>query len=233
MAYEMEQGDFMVPKNHEQENRIGFIRKVYGILTAQFCLTTLITGIIVAVESIQEWLFINWPFLLVCVLINFSVLIALLCFRKISREYPKNLILLTIFTISESLLVGNFAAFFDPLTVLMAAVLTLGVTIGVTVYAVFTKSEFTTLRGIMSGLFLGLILYIIFFAVFLQTRLVGLMICLVFIIIYTIFIVIDTQRIVGGKRWQLSYDDYIIGSLCLYIDIIGLFIYMLRLLGRK
>jgi FtsH-binding integral membrane protein len=38
---------------------------------------------------------------------------------------------------------------------------------------------------------------------------------------------------VNNHRWSLGYDDYIIGALCVYIDIIGLFLYMLRFLGKK
>jgi hypothetical protein len=38
--------------------------------------------------------------------------------------------------------------------------------------------------------------------------------------------------IVGGKKHELSYDDYIIGALMLYVDIIGLFLELLELLNR-
>lgn len=233
MASQLQQEEQWMPKIREDQDRIGFIRKVYAILCMQLSLTTLIAGLVVAIEALQEWLFINWPFLLVCVLINIIVLITLLCFKNTARKHPNNIILLGIFTITESLLVGNFAAFYDPMTVLIAAILTLGVTIGVTAYACLTKTDFTTFRGILFGLILGFLLYAIFLGVFFDTLLFQLGMCLIFIIIYTIFIVIDTKMIVGGNRWGLSYDDYIIGSLCLYIDIIGLFMYLLRFLGRK
>jgi FtsH-binding integral membrane protein len=39
--------------------------------------------------------------------------------------------------------------------------------------------------------------------------------------------------IVGGKRFEISYDDYIFAALILYIDIIRLFLYILAMLGRK
>ena len=35
----------------------------------------------------------------------------------------------------------------------------------------------------------------------------------------------------GGTKHELSLDDYIIGALMLYIDIIGLFLELLRLLS--
>jgi len=33
------------------------------------------------------------------------------------------------------------------------------------------------------------------------------------VIIYGIYLLIDTQMIAGGKKYELSYDDYIIGAL--------------------
>ena len=47
------------------------------------------------------------------------------------------------------------------------------------------------------------------------------------------FLLIDTQRIVGGRHHELSIDDYVIGALVLYMDIIYIFIYMLKLLGNR
>jgi FtsH-binding integral membrane protein len=53
------------------------------------------------------------------------------------------------------------------------------------------------------------------------------------VIVYGFYLLIDTQLIVGGKTWELSEDDYIIGALILYIDIIILFLKILSLLSRK
>jgi FtsH-binding integral membrane protein len=39
-----------------------------------------------------------------------------------------------------------------------------------------------------------------------------------------IFIVIDTQMIIGEGKYGVTHDDYIVGSLVLYIDFINLFI---------
>ena len=57
--------------------------------------------------------------------------------------------------------------------------------------------------------------------------------CVIWAIIYGLYLVYDTQLIAGGKRFELSMDDYIIGALILYIDIVGLFLKLLQLLSRK
>jgi protein lifeguard len=54
--------------------------------------------------------------------------------------------------------------------------------------------------------------------------------CSLGVIIFGIYIIIDIQMIVGGKRFEISYDDYIFAALILYIDIIRLFLYVLAML---
>ena len=53
--------------------------------------------------------------------------------------------------------------------------------------------------------------------------------------IYMIYILVDTQMIMGGtgRRFKLTLDDYIMGTMILYMDIVGLFLKLLQLLGDK
>lgn len=60
------------------------------------------------------------------------------------------------------------------------------------------------------------------------------MYCALGLVFYSIFLIIDTMQICGGKSvggYALDMDEYIMGALMLYIDIIMIFIYILRLLG--
>ena len=47
------------------------------------------------------------------------------------------------------------------------------------------------------------------------------------------YLIVDTQMIMGGKGIELSVDDYVLASMLLYIDIVQIFLYLLRLLGNK
>ena len=56
--------------------------------------------------------------------------------------------------------------------------------------------------------------------------------CMLGVMIFSIYIIIDTQMIVGGKnRFQIDEDRYILASVILYLDIINLFLEILRLMG--
>lgn len=41
----------------------------------------------------------------------------------------------------------------------------------------------------------------------------------------------DTQMIIGGRRIELSPEEYIMGALQLYIDVMQLFYAILRIIG--
>lgn len=51
--------------------------------------------------------------------------------------------------------------------------------------------------------------------------------------LFGIYLIIDTQMILGGKTIELSIDDYALAAMLLYIDIIQIFLYILQLLGKK
>jgi len=50
--------------------------------------------------------------------------------------------------------------------------------------------------------------------------------------LYGLFLLCDTKLIIDGRH-GLSIDDYIAGAMLIYSDIIMIFIYMLRIFGRK
>ncbi|CAK0798661.1 unnamed protein product [Prorocentrum cordatum] len=51
---------------------------------------------------------------------------------------------------------------------------------------------------------------------------------------FSAYIVFDTQMIVGGThKYQFSVDDYAMAAIMLYIDIIQLFVHLLRIFGNR
>ena len=57
------------------------------------------------------------------------------------------------------------------------------------------------------------------------------------VLLYSLFLIIDTMMIcnkgTGMSNYQIDMDDYVIGALMLYLDIVMLFIYILRLFGDR
>jgi len=85
--------------------------------------------------------------------------------------------------------------------------------------------------GSICGLFFALILEIvsIFFLFSGSNRTAIILYSAAGILIYGMYVIIDLYMIV--KR--LEVDDYILGAFTLYLDLINLFMYILRILGSK
>ena len=64
------------------------------------------------------------------------------------------MILLGVFTLSESYLVSLICSIYTPESVLLAGVATLAATLGITFYAITSKTDFTNLSHYIYGNFL-------------------------------------------------------------------------------
>ena len=98
-------GGNYTPIKINDRNRAGFIRKVYGILTAQLCVTAFIVSYVVSDKQIQEYLKGNPAILIITMIVSLTTCIILACCQDVARSVPINYILLGFFTLAESILV--------------------------------------------------------------------------------------------------------------------------------
>ena len=116
--------------------------------------------------------------------------------------------------------------------VVVAAIMTFAIVFSLSLYAIFTKEDFTTKWGILIVLLVAMLILGIV-SIFAWSPFLDNLYCCLGVIVFGIYLVIDTQLIIGGRKMKLSMDDYIIGALILYIDIIQIFLYLLELLSKK
>lgn len=208
--------------------RMAFIQKVYGILALQLFFTVIFAGWFMTNSSAKAYVNSSeggWM-VPVGVVGSFATLFALIANRKI---YPKNMVLLASFTLIEAFLVGVICSRHSQLVVVQALCLTATIATGLTVYAFTTKKDFSNLgAGLTSALFafIGILLVGIFFPFSSQMHL---MIGFIGALLFSAFIIYDTQIIMK----KLSIDEYILGTLNLYLDIVNLFLELLRILSNK
>ncbi len=211
-------------------SRINFVRKVYGILCAQL-LTTALWISIVAANRISMFQFMNQHVeILVLSVITYMVTVyALGCYREIARRVPLNYCLLAAFTVSFSYIAGMTTVRFPASDIIIAAGLTASMVIGLTTYAINTKTDFSAMHAFIWSLCTGLIVATIL-AIFIRSRILVILLGVLTLVILSIFIVYDTQLILGNQSNELSIDDYIFAAMMLYIDIMRMFLEILRLL---
>jgi len=217
----------------EESIRRGFIRKVYSILSIQL-MVTLAFIFLIAYEHNTRLFVRNSPVLLIVALVVvFAALISMICCENVRRTAPTNFIMLTIFTLAETYLVGASTMRFAPEDVLLAVGITTAVVVGLTAFAFQTKWDFTMLGGV---LFVAVILLFLFglIAMFFPGRTMVLIYSSCGAILFSIYLIYDTQMMMGGKhKYSISPEEYIFGALTLYLDIINIFIYILSIIGAS
>ena len=231
--FEWNEADFGKYELENKDDRLGFIRKVYLILTTQLLITTVFVLFSVFVDSYRDFVEDNFWVFITCFISTIIVICLLFFVPGLHKRVPYNYALLFLFTLLESYTISCLTAFYDPETVALAAGCTAGLTFVLTLYAFFTKTDFTVYWGLMICLSFGLLVFGIIFLFLGSSNTYRLVFCPIAIACYGIFLVFDTQLIVGEKRHKIGYDDYILGSIALYVDIVGIFLYMLALLNSK
>lgn len=214
-----------------KEIRHGFIRKVYGIITAQLILTTLVTSLLLFVPGGVAWAKkSSGPVVIASTVVMLVSSLVLMCSTARNR-YPYNYLLLLLFTASEAMLVGVVCAFYTVPSVTFALGATVLVTVGLTLFACQTKYDFTSWMGVMYILALNVLLFGLL-SMFLGNWAQVLYSSLA-LILFSFYLVIDTQLILGRGQLRLEEDDYIVAAVMIYLDIINIFLTILRLMGER
>lgn len=220
--------DFMYGSNVASSHiyiRMGFLRKVYGLLSMQLLVTTVVAATFAYTPVLRDTVHAN-PWLLI---LSLFLAIGLLIALHVKRHHvPINFILLGAFTVVESMAVGVAVSMYEAEVVVKAFVLTLVITGGLTAYTFQTKRDFT---NIGAGLLIGLLIMIGLGMMNLFLGSTGLELALAggSALIFCLFIVYDTQMMMQ----KLSPEEYILATINLYLDILNLFLELLRLLGDR
>eukprot|EP00088_Acartia_fossae_P029703 TRINITY_DN30586_c0_g1_i1.p1 TRINITY_DN30586_c0_g1~~TRINITY_DN30586_c0_g1_i1.p1 ORF type:complete len:256 (+),score=78.60 TRINITY_DN30586_c0_g1_i1:47-814(+) len=204
--------------------RLGFMRKVYGLLAVQLIMTTVIAGALLLTPGVKEMVQTNSWMLMPAFVLTFGLLMALHVKRK---EHPVNLILLAAFTVIEAYTVGVVVTFFDKFVVLQAFFLTSGVVAGLTAFTFQTKRDFSSMGA---TLYSGLLILIgaSFIHMFVGGEVTQLVMAVGGALLFSLFIVFDTQMIMS----RVSEEEYILATIQLYLDIINLFLEILKILNK-
>lgn len=215
-----------------------FIMKTYIILFFQLLITFGITTLFVFQSDVKQFVQANVWVLWLAIILSFVSLISLVCCSNLARTKPWNYILLSVFTLLESYLVGAISSFYDTQSVMLALIITLVVTIGLTLFAIQTKWDFTGWGPYLLGVLLVLIAFGFMNTIFCYfgssgCQILNTVYAAAGALIFSMFIVYDTQLIVGGKhkKYEYSTDDHVFAALSLYLDVVNLFLYVLQLIG--
>ncbi|XP_054723499.1 protein lifeguard 1-like [Uloborus diversus] len=210
--------------------RAVFVRKVYLILMVQLLFSLGVIALFVFHPKVKLFVRRHSYLYYVSYAIFIGVYIALACCGNLRRKYPTNMILLSIFTMSMSYMLGTMSSFYDTEVVLMAVGICAGVCLAVSLFSFHTKFDFTSCGGL---LFIVAIVFFLFgiITIFTYNKIMLTIYAAGGALLFTLFLAYDTQMLMGGKKHELSPEEHIFAAMQLYLDIVNIFMYLLMLLN--
>lgn len=145
------------------------------------------------------------------------------------KSYPANLLFLGLFTGLEAYAISVVVSLFDTRIVLQAVLLTAGIFIALTLFACQTKYDFTHWMPYLFGGLWALILFGFMAAFFPANSTVELVYSGIAALIFSGYILVDTQLVMRHHH----VEEEIAASISLYLDIINLFLAILRILNSQ
>ena len=201
----------------DAEVRAGFIRAVYGLLSVSL-LFAIGGAWLSATTAMKYWVVQNWILMIV---LYIGTIIGCWLLR---HSKPINMLLMYGFTFVSGLWIGPIAYVY-PGPALSAGVTTAVIFLGLSAYAHISKRDFNFLGGILFMGLIGIIIMLLLNFFVLHSSAIGFGISVVGVIIFSGFILFDTSNIM--KRYPPS--EYISATLALYLDILNLFWFLLRI----
>ena len=149
------------------------------------------------------------------------------------RQFPQNVVLTGLFTfavgvwLAPVLLVGERM---QPGIINQAALLTLGTFGALSMYAVFSKRDFSAWGSFFA---IGLIVLLLtsILNLFFRSAVGGLWISAAAVFVFGGLLVFDTWRIV--RSGQYGEEDYVAAAVQIYLDLLNMFLAIFSLLGGR
>jgi len=141
-------------------------------------------------------------------------------------------LLLTAFTLGEAVTLSLVSMMYDTEAVMIAAGITTAIVFVLTIFAFQTKWDFTMMRGILICVLFVFCIFGIIMIFLPPSRYLSMVYGGIGALIFSVYLVYDTQMMMGGgHKYSISPEEYIFAAVALYLDIINIFLYVLRFVG--
>lgn len=148
---------------------------------------------------------------------------------SLRREAPMNYYILGLYTVCQGFLVGLVASFYEINEVLYAIGLTAAITVGLAMYASNTKEDFTMKGGMLMSAIMALTVGSLI-SIFYRGEFFMLILSVGGAAVFSMYIIYDLQMIMGDRKLSISPEEYVFAALTLYVDIIRIFMELLKIL---
>mmetsp|Transcript_52553 Transcript_52553/g.151506 ORF Transcript_52553/g.151506 Transcript_52553/m.151506 type:complete len:254 (+) Transcript_52553:66-827(+) len=224
-------------KESQAEVRKGFVRKVYGILSAQLLVTVIIAVPVMFfakshAKSAEGALIASSGGMLLLSLVMAG------CTDLLER-YPYNYLMLFGMTCGMSVVVGFASSVCTWQSVALTLVVTAGVFCGLSFYAWTTSTDLSDYMAYVASFMFALMLFSVSVGIiaaisgYQNVRWLIMIYDFLCAVPFIFFMVHRTQTITGKFKETECIDNYAEVALRLYMDVAHLFLRILRLVGKR
>jgi FtsH-binding integral membrane protein len=220
----------------ENEENKRFLVKVYGWMSVALAVSGIVSFWIANNNQLITLLFENrWLFtsLLILELILVAFLVGWI--MKMTSETAGFIFIL--YSVLNGFTLSSVFIIYTTESLASTFFITAGTFIVMSAYGFVTKTDLTKFGNLLLMGLIGLIIAQVI-NIFYLSQALNWIITIIGILIFVGLIAYDTQKIknlnrIGNENTDEDKKEAIIGALILYLDFINLFLYLLRLLGRR
>jgi len=221
------------PRFMEKQVRNLFMRNVFMLVALQLVFTFSLSAIFINVEKVKLGLWAN-SWLIYCSWgASFATVIWISCSSVARRTYPWNYVALSAFTATNGFMVAMTTSYYDSMTVLIAIGITLAIVVGLVLFSLQTKYDFTMISGFLYAGLLSILIFG-FLMIFFHNKVAYVVYSTIGALLFSAMLVHDIHVMMGapyGKRMEMDPEDYVYGSIIIYLDVINLFLHILNITG--
>ncbi|KAK4357142.1 hypothetical protein RND71_022752 [Anisodus tanguticus] len=211
----------------DPQMRWGFIRKVYAIICVQLFVTAVIATAMFFTPAVKTYMRTIMGQITIIILLVIAFILAFLMARY-GKKHPWNYVLMVAFTLCLACVVGVACAFKSGQTILIAAGLTVLITVSLTLYTFWAASRGKDFTFLGPFLFCASIVLCMFFLMQFILHLgkeAHIVYSCLAALLFSAYIIYDTNNLIRN----FTYDEYVMAAICLFGDIVNLFLALLGL----
>lgn len=202
--------------NSPKAVRLGFIRKVFGIVSVQLAFSMGCIALCLYHDGVRHFVQTTPTLLWVAMAATIGITIAMACVPSLHQTYPTNMFMLGLFTLFQGYLLGVIASFYETTAVMQAVLVTAVITTCLSLYGLQTKRDLSKMGSFLFVALICLIMFGFLRLLFPASAVVETVYACVGALIFSAYLVYDTWLIAN----VLGPDDYVIAALRIYLDII-------------
>ena len=213
------------------KSRMGFVRKVYGIVCAELLFTAIWAAFVYNTPWLARIVVGNNFLGVIFGIVAFVGTLTLALNRSIARTVPLNYAILSAVTFSLAWSVSYLTTFYPASIILTAAFSTAAAVAGITYYAMTSTTDYNYAKAFLYSS-LAILLFQLGAIWFMPADSYNFWVSVLFAISSSISILYNAEGIIGKKQLKYSQDEYICAAMNLYVEIIQLFIEILKILDK-